>query len=136
MRLSAWRPQRCQSHSLCCRHGIVPSAPGCSPFLFGLQIIVPRVQNLLGVHGPWCLHTRMAAHTVQKQAREEAMLPTENWLWHSLCHLRPGHRGKHGTLPSHWFLLFEGFSQPPGLIGTVGQAEITCLSMHRPTPGS
>lgn len=88
--------------------------------------------------GPWSLvftHQDGCTHCAEAP-REEAMLPSENWLWHNLCHLRPGHRGKHGTLPSHWFFLFEGFSQPSGLIRTVGQAEITCLSMHRPIPGS
>lgn len=126
-----------ESHSLCC-YGTVPSAPGWSPFLFGLQIIVPRVQNLWGslVFTPQGWLPPSSPHSVQKQAREETLLPSESWLWHSLCHLGPGHRGKHGTLPSHWFLLLEGFSQPPRLIGTVGQAEITCPSMCRPAPGS
>lgn len=44
----------------------------------------------IGVHGPWFLHTRMAVHNVQKQAREEAVLPSESCLGHSHCHLRPG----------------------------------------------
>lgn len=57
----------------------------------------PQGAERFGVRGPWFLHTRMVAYTVQKQAREEAMLASENWLWHRLCHLRPGHRGKHGT---------------------------------------
>lgn len=127
-----------ESHSLCC-HGTVPSAPGWSPFLFGLQIIVPRVQNILGsmvlgFHPPAMVVSKQT--TLLKQAREETMLPPESCLWPSLCHLGPGHRGKHGTLPSHWFLLCEGFSQPLCLIGTVDEAEITCLSMHRPAPGS
>lgn len=115
------------NHSKC--SGLVPLPVWTSNYC-------PQGAEAFGVHGPWFLHTRMAAHTVQKQAREEAMLPSESCLWPSLCHLRPGHRGKHGTLPGHWFLLFEGVSQPPGLIGTGEQAEITCLSMHRPTPGS
>lgn len=127
-----------ESHSLCC-HGTVPSTPGWSPFLFGLQIIVPRVQNLwgsmvLGFHPPGMAASKQAA--LQKQVREETMLASESWLWPSLCHLGPGHWGKQGTLPSSWFLLREGFSQSPCLIGTVDEAEITRPSVRRPAPGS
>lgn len=71
-----------ESHSLCC-HGTVPSTPGWSPFLFGLQIIVPRVQNLLGSMVLGFHPLGMAASkqdTLQKQARKETTLVSESWL--------------------------------------------------------